>query len=72
MGRKSSKHSNKQSGYPTYAGRCQQVSHGCLLCLYTRLNGLSLSLERKDIIHGIIIGCLLGTEFLLECPTLVR
>jgi drug/metabolite transporter (DMT)-like permease len=46
------------------AAASRSVIAGCLLWFYARLNGLSLSLERKDIIHGIIIGCLFGTEFL--------
>jgi drug/metabolite transporter (DMT)-like permease len=50
---------------PMLAAASRSVIAGCLLWFYARLNGLSLSLERKDIIHGIIIGCLFGTEFLL-------
>jgi drug/metabolite transporter (DMT)-like permease len=46
------------------AAASRSVIAGCLLWFYARLNGLSLSLERKDISHGIIIGCLFGTEFL--------
>lgn len=49
---------------PMLAAASRSVIAGCLLWFYARLNGLSLSLERKDIIHGIIIGCLFGTEFL--------
>jgi drug/metabolite transporter (DMT)-like permease len=46
------------------AAASRSVIAGCLLWVYARLNGLSLSLERKDIIHGFIIGVLFGTEFL--------
>jgi drug/metabolite transporter (DMT)-like permease len=49
---------------PMLAAASRSVIAGCLLWFYASLNGLSLSLERKDIIHGIIIGCLFGTEFL--------
>ena len=49
---------------PMLAAVSRSIIAGCLLWLYARLNGLSLSLERKDIIHGIIIGWLFGTEFL--------
>ena len=49
---------------PMLAAASRSVVAGCLLWFYARLNGLSLSLERKDISHGIIIGCLFGTEFL--------
>jgi drug/metabolite transporter (DMT)-like permease len=35
-----------------------------LLWLYGRLNGLPLVFEKEDRIHGVIIGCLFGTEFL--------
>ena len=49
---------------PMLAAASRSVIAGCLLWFYARLNGLSLSLERKDISHGIIIGCLFGTEFL--------
>jgi drug/metabolite transporter (DMT)-like permease len=50
---------------PMLAAASRSVIAGCLLWVYARLNGLSLSLKRKDIIHGIIIGFLFGTEFLL-------
>jgi drug/metabolite transporter (DMT)-like permease len=36
-----------------------------LLWLYARLNGLTLSFDKKDQIHGIVIGALFGMEFLL-------
>ena len=49
---------------PMLAAASRSVIAGCLLWFYARVNGLSLSLERKDTIHGIIIGCLFGTEFL--------
>jgi drug/metabolite transporter (DMT)-like permease len=49
---------------PMLAAASRSVIAGCLLWFYARLNGLTLSLERKDIIHGIIIGFLFGTEFL--------
>ena len=46
------------------AAASRSVIAGCLLWFYASLNGLSLSLERKDIIHGVSIGFLFGTEFL--------
>ena len=49
---------------PMLAAASRSVISGCLLWFYASLKGLSLSLERKDIIHGVIIGCLFGTEFL--------
>jgi drug/metabolite transporter (DMT)-like permease len=49
---------------PMLAAASRSVIAGCLLWFYASLNGLSLSLKRKDIIHGVIIGCLFGTEFL--------
>lgn len=49
---------------PLLAAACRSVIAGCLLWFYAHLNGLSLSLQREDRIHGIIIGCLFGVEFL--------
>ena len=49
---------------PLLAAASRSVISGCLLWLYAHFNGLSLSLEREDRIHGIIIGFLFGVEFL--------
>ena len=49
---------------PMLAAASRSVIAAFLLWFYARLNGLSLSLERKDVIHGTVIGCLFGTEFL--------
>ena len=49
---------------PMLAAASRSVIAGCLLWFYARVTGLSLSLKRRDMIHGIIIGCLFGSEFL--------
>ena len=49
---------------PLLAAASRSVISGGLLWLYARLNGLSLSFEKKDQIHGIVIGALFGIEFL--------
>jgi drug/metabolite transporter (DMT)-like permease len=46
------------------AAASRSVIAGGLLWLYARLNGLTLSFEKKDQIHGIVIGALFGIEFL--------
>jgi drug/metabolite transporter (DMT)-like permease len=65
LGRKSRKHSHKQSRYPTDAGRCQQISHSRLsVVVLCSFKWLVTFLRAKGHNHGIIIGCLFGTEFL--------
>ena len=49
---------------PLLAAASRSVIAGGLLWLYARLNGLTLSFEKKDQIHGIVIGALFGIEFL--------
>ena len=49
---------------PMLAAASRSVVAGLLLWSYARLNGLTLSLGRRDIIHGFAIGFLFGTEFL--------
>jgi drug/metabolite transporter (DMT)-like permease len=48
---------------PMLAAVSRSVIAAGLLWLYARLSGLSLSFEKDDRIHGIIIGCLFGMEF---------
>ena len=50
---------------PMLAAASRSVIAAGLLWLFARLSGLSLSFEKDDRIHGIIIGCLFGIEFLL-------
>lgn len=50
---------------PMLAAASRSVIAAALLLLYARLGGLSLSFEKDDRIHGIILGCLFGLEFLL-------
>ena len=49
---------------PLLAAASRSVIAGSLLWLYARLNGLTLPFEKKDQIHGIVIGALFGIEFL--------
>ncbi len=46
------------------AAASRSVIAAGLLWLYTRLNGLTLTLEKEAQIHGIVIGSLFGMEFL--------
>ncbi|UCG14520.1 MAG: DMT family transporter [Deltaproteobacteria bacterium] len=49
---------------PLLAAASRSVIAASLLWLYARLHGLTVFFEKRDRIHGIIIGCLFGIEFL--------